>query len=283
LSSELKKGIDPKLIIDIEIMSKRIRISVVEMLFHAKSGHPGGALGSADILSVLYFGGLLKVYPDNPYSLERDLFVLSAGHYCPAWYAALAYRGFFPVEELKTLRKYGSRLLGHPRYRSLPGIENSGGSLGQGFSIALGCAAALKLDNKENKVFCLMGDGEQNEGQVWEGAMFAAHHNLDNIIAIIDVNKIQIDGYTKDVMNAEPFEDKYKAFGWNTIRINGNNIHDVYDAIVRGIEFKGKPTVIIADTIAGKGVKSLENKVMAHGKWISEDDYKNAMRDLKKK
>ena len=272
--------IDSDLLLRIEEMSKKIRISVVEMLFHAKSGHPGGALGSSDILSALYFGDLLKVFPEDPYSLDRDLFVLSAGHYCPAWYAALAYKGFFPVQELKTLRKYGSRLLGHPRYRSLPGIENSGGSLGQGFSIALGCAAALKIDGKNNKVFCLMGDGEQNEGQVWEGAMFAAHHNLDNLVAIIDANKIQIDGFTKDVMNVEPFEDKYKAFGWNTLRVNGNDIKEVYIALKQGINFKGKPTVIIADTIPGKGVKFLENKVMAHGKWISEDDYKNAIKDL---
>ena len=276
----MNNKIDPKLLLSLEAMSNKLRISVVEMLFLAKSGHPGGALSSADIVSVLYFGGLLKVFPEDPYSLDRDIFVLSAGHYCPVWYAALAYRGFFPVEELKTLRRYGSRLLGHPRYRSLPGIENSGGSLGQGFSIALGCAAALKLDNKDNKVFCLMGDGEQNEGQIWEGAMFAAHHNLDNLVGIIDVNKIQIDGFTKDVMNAEPFEDKYKAFGWNTIRIDGNDIEEVYFALRKGMEFKGKPTVIIADTIAGKGVKFLENKVLAHGKWISEDDYKSAIYDL---
>ena len=272
--------IELDVLLRIEEMSKKIRISVVEMLFHAKSGHPGGALGSSDILSALYFGDLLKVFPEDPYSLDRDLFVLSAGHYCPAWYAALAYKGFFPVQELKTLRKYGSRLLGHPRYRSLPGIENSGGSLGQGFSIALGCAAALKIDGKNNKVFCLMGDGEQNEGQVWKGAMFAAHHNLDNLVAIIDANKIQIDGFTKDVMNVEPFEDKYKAFGWNTLRVNGNDIKEIYIALKQGINFKGKPTIIIADTIPGKGVKFLENKVMAHGKWISEDDYKNAIKDL---
>jgi transketolase len=266
------------LLSNIKSMANELRFAVIEMLYHAKSGHPGGALSSADIMATLYFGEILNVFPDDPYSLNRDVFILSSGHYCPVWYAALAYKGFFPVEELKTLRKFGSRLQGHPKYKSLPGIENSGGSLGQGFSIALGCAKAMKIDNKPNKVFCLLGDGEQNEGQVWEAAMFAAHHKLDNLVAIIDVNKIQIDGFTKTIMNTEPLEEKYQAFGWNTVRIDGNNISEVHGAILGTDNCRGKPSVIIADTIAGKGLKSLENKVEAHGKWIAKGVYEEALK-----
>ena len=272
---------DPSKIIKIQAMATKLRRSVVEMLYNAKSGHPGGALSSADIVSSLYFGDILKVFPDDPYSLDRDIFVLSAGHYCPVWYAALAYRGFFELDELNTLRKFGSRLLGHPKYKSLPGIENSGGSLGQGFSIGIGCALSMKIEKRENKVICLLGDGEQNEGQVWEGAMFAAHNELDNLIAVIDVNKIQIDGFTSEVLNSEPLHYKYEAFGWNVIRINGNNVKEILDAFEKAIKTKNKPSVIIADTVAGKGVKSLENRVSSHGKWISKEDYENAIRDLK--
>ena len=231
---------------ELEKIANKLRLKVIEMLYHAKSGHPGGALSSAEVVSALYFGDILKIYPNDPYSLDRDIFVLSAGHYCPIWYAALAFRGFFEEEELTTLRKFGSRLLGHPKYKSLPGIENSGGSLGQGFSIALGCALAFKLDGKSNNVFCLLGDGEQNEGQVWEAAMFASHNKLDNLIAIIDVNKIQIDGFTKDVLSSEPLDSKYQAFGWDTQRIDGNDISQVYSSIQKAILIKDKPSVIIA-------------------------------------
>ena len=264
----------------LENMAQKLRASVVEMLYHAKSGHPGGALSSADIITCLYFADILNVYPDDPYSLDRDIFILSAGHYCPIWYAALAHKGFFEIKELNTLRKFGSRLLGHPKYKSLPGIENSGGSLGQGFSIAIGCAKAMKMENRDSSVYCLLGDGEQNEGQIWEGAMFAGHHKLDNLTAIIDVNKIQIDGYTKEVLNSEPLNEKYEAFGWKVLRINGNKIQDIYAAFEKAKKYSNKPTVIIADTTAGKGVKHLENKVASHGKWISEEDYKLAMKDL---
>ena len=276
----LNKEINQDQLLELQRIANKLRLKVIEMLYHAKSGHPGGALSSAEIISALYFGEILNIFPDDPYSLDRDIFVLSAGHYCPIWYAALAFKGFFKEEELNTLRKYGSRLLGHPKYKSLPGIENSGGSLGQGFSIALGCAVAFKLDNKGNKVFCLLGDGEQNEGQVWEAAMFASHNNLDNLIAIIDVNKIQIDGFTKDILSSEPLDDKYKSFGWNVKRINGNDISQVYSAIQEAILFKDKPSVIIADTIAGKGVSALENTVASHGKWISKEVYESAKIDL---
>jgi len=263
--------------------ARELRIDVVKMLHAAKSGHPGGALSSADIVSTLYFGGVLKVDPDNPYDNTRDLFVLSAGHYCPVWYSALARRGFFPVEELLSLRKFGSRLLGHPKIKVLPGIENSGGSLGQGFSIACGYAYAAKQFGKtDQEVYCLLGDGEQNEGQVWEAAMFSSHLKLSNLCAIIDVNKIQIDGFTSDIMNTEPLDEKYKSFGWNVIRIDGNNIKEILEAFKNFKEEKDKPTVIVADTIAGKGVSFLEGTVKSHGKWITDDECKIAVEDLKK-
>ena len=262
-------------------VSKTLRKDVIEMLHAAKSGHPGGALSSADIISVLYFGDILKVDPKDPYNPNRDLFVLSAGHYCPVWYSALARRGFFPIEELTSLRKFGSRLLGHPKIKVLPGIENSGGSLGQGFSIACGYAyAAKKFGNEKQEVYCLLGDGEQNEGQVWQAAMFSSHHNLSNLCAIIDVNKIQIDGFTNEVMNTEPLDEKYKSFGWNVIRINGNLITEILEAFQI---FKGeinKPTVIIADTVAGKGVSFLEGTVKSHGKWITDEERMVAIKDL---
>ena len=276
----LNKEINKDQLLELERIANKLRLKVIEMLYHAKSGHPGGALSSAEVVSALYFGDILNIFPDDPYSLDRDIFVLSAGHYCPIWYAALAFKGFFEEEELNTLRKFGSRLLGHPKYKSLPGVENSGGSLGQGFSIALGCALAFKLDGKSNKVFCLLGDGEQNEGQVWEAAMFASHNKLDNLIAIIDVNKIQIDGFTKDVLSSEPLDSKYQSFGWNTQRIDGNNISQVYSAIQEAILVKDKPSVIIADTVAGKGVMALENTVASHGKWISKEVYESAKIDL---
>jgi transketolase len=276
----LNKKMNQEQLVYLEKMANKLRLKVIEMLYNAKSGHPGGALSSAEVVSTLYFGNILNIFPNDPYSLERDIFILSAGHYCPIWYAALAFKGFFEEEELITLRKFGSRLLGHPKFRSLPGIENSGGSLGQGFSIALGCAQAFKLDDKKNKVFCLLGDGEQNEGQVWEAAMFASHNKLDNLIAIIDVNKIQIDGYTEYVLNSEPLDAKYEAFGWNVQRIDGNDIAQVYSSIQNALLFKNKPSVIIADTIAGKGVKVLENTVASHGKWISKDVYESAKIDL---
>lgn len=265
----------------LEEQANALRQDVIKMLHSAKSGHPGGALSSADIVSVLFFGGFLKIDPSDPYSSSRDLFILSAGHYCPVWYSALARRGFFPLEELTTLRKFGSRLLGHPKYKSLPGIENSGGSLGQGFSIACGYAyAAKQFGSFDQNVFCLLGDGEQNEGQVWEAAMFSSHHNLSNLCAIIDVNKIQIDGFTSDVMNSEPLDDKYKSFGWNVIRIDGNDIHSIIGALNVFNDENTKPTAIIADTVAGKGVSFLEGTVKAHGKWISDLDYDIAKKDL---
>ncbi|MBA7558926.1 Apulose-4-phosphate transketolase subunit A [subsurface metagenome] len=257
-----------------------LRRSVIEMLYHASSGHPGGSLSSADIITSLYFGGILRHYPQDPYSKDRDVFILSVGHYCPILYAVLAYSGYFPVSELNTLRKYGSRLLGHPKGNVLPGIEHSSGSLGQGISVALGVAKAFKMDGRSNRVYCLMSDGEQEEGQVWEAALFASHHKLDNLCAIIDVNKIQIDGYTNEVCNIEPIVDKYASFNWNTIRIDGHDFKQIFNAFGEYKKTKLKPTVIIADTVAGKGVSYLENTVQAHGKKIGRKEYEVARREL---
>lgn len=256
-------------------ISQKIRLEILQMLATAKSGHPGGSLSSADIFVTLYFSGLVDVNKKNFKSRIRDFIVLSAGHYCPALYAVLAYKKFFSKSKLKTLRKFKSNLLGHPRLNSLPGVENSGGSLGHGISIACGLAISLKNIAKKNKkkVYCIMGDGEQNEGQVWEAAMFASHNKLNNLCVIVDVNKIQIDGFTKDILNSEPLDKKYRAFNFMVIKIDGNNHRKLYKAIKKFKNYKGnKPTVILANTIAGKGLRSIENKVRAHGQPITNHD-----------
>lgn len=256
-------------------LSKKIRLEILEMLTEAKSGHPGGSLSSADIFVSLYFSGLVDVHKNNFKSRIRDFVILSAGHYCPALYAVLAYKQFFSKSKLKTLRKYKSNLLGHPKLNSLPGVENSGGSLGHGISIACGLAISLKNIAKKNnkKVYCIMGDGEQNEGQVWEAAMFASHNKLNNLCIIVDINKIQIDGYTKDILNSEPLDKKYSAFNFRVTKVDGNDHKKLYNAIKKFKNYKGnKPTVILANTIAGKGLKSIENKVRAHGQPITKND-----------
>jgi transketolase len=262
---------------DLENLSSTIRVEVLQMLNNAGSGHPGGSLSSLDILVNLYFSGFLNINKNNHKSNTRDLVILSAGHYCPTLYAILSYKGLFSKKILKTLRKFDSPLLGHPKLYSLPGVENSGGSLGQGISLACGYAIAAKNFAKKKipKVYCLMGDGEQNEGQVWEAAMFAAHNKLNNLCAIVDINKIQIDGYTKDIMNAEPLKKKYQSFNWHTIRINGNDHKSISEAFKKFLNYKGtKPTIILADTLAGKGLKSIEGLVSAHGQPITLDHIK---------
>lgn len=263
-----------KKLIFLEKISKRVRTEVVKMLSLSGSGHPGGSLSSADFLTNLYFSGLLKFNKKNFKSRDRDLVILSAGHYCPTLYAILAIKNFFSLKLLKSLRKFKSPLLGHPRLNELPGLENSGGSLGQGISIACGYALMLKNFQKKTslpKVYCIMGDGEQNEGQVWEAALFAAKYKLNNLCAIIDVNKIQIDGKTGEIMNTEPLQKKYQSFNWRVERINGHSHNSIYSAIKRFIINKGnKPTVILADTIAGKGLPSIQGKVSAHGAPINQ-------------
>jgi len=256
--------------------SKKLRYEVLRMLNSAGSGHPGGSLSSLDILVNLYFSGLLNLNKKNYKTNARDLVVLSAGHYCPTLYAILAYKGLYSKQILRSLRKFNSKLLGHPRLNELPGIENSGGSLGQGISLACGYAIAAKRFSKNiPRVYCLMGDGEQNEGQVWEAAMFAGHYQLSNLCGIVDINKIQIDGYTKDIMDSEPLEEKYKSFKWNVIKVNGHDHLKLYSAFRKFLNYKGqKPTIILANTIAGKGLKSIEGLVSSHGQPITTEHLK---------
>lgn len=256
------------------VISDQLRSTILRMLENAKSGHPGGSLSSLDLITVLYFTDLLNKKKIKLKKKDRDLVVLSAGHYCPAIYAALAYSGFFSKNKLMTLRKFGSKLLGHPKLYELPGLENSGGSLGQGISLACGYALALKRFEKSSKsnVYCIMGDGEQNEGQVWEAALFAAHNKLDNLIGFIDVNKIQIDGFTKDILNTEPLQKKYLSFGWDVLRCDGHNFKKIYQNIKTLKKRKNKkPKILILDTKAGKGLKEIEGKVEAHGYPITKN------------
>lgn len=247
-------------------LSFLIRNSVVRMLCKAGSGHLGGSLSLADICTTLYFN-TLNHQPNNPDWPDRDRVILSAGHLAPVLYATLAHAGYFEIEELYSLRKVGSRLQGHPaKDKGLPGIETSSGSLGQGLSIALGMALAAKIDSQKITIHTLMGDGELQEGQVWEAAMAAAHHKLDNLIAIVDKNGLQIDGKISDVMNLEPLRNKWESFGWNVIECNGHNFNELIVSFESAKKSSKKPTVILARTIMGKGIKTIENDSRWHGK-----------------
>lgn len=260
-------------------IARKVRIDIIEMLSESKSGHPGGSLSCADILTVLYFD---KMYVDiyEQKNDDRDRLVLSKGHAAPALYAVLAERGFFNKKELKTLRKYGSILQGHPDMNSTPGLDMTTGSLGQGLSAANGIAIAGKLNKKEYTVYAILGDGELEEGQVWEAAMTAAHYKLDNLIAFIDNNGLQIDGTNKEVMNIYPIDEKFKAFNWNVIKIDGHDIEQIKNAIDQGKNMKGKPTVIIAKTIKGKGVSFMENQVQWHGVAPNSEQKEEALKEL---
>jgi transketolase len=255
-----------------------IRKDILKMLTAAGSGHTGGSLSIVEILVALYYYAL-KNDPKNPNWKERDLFLLSKGHACPALYAVLAEKGYFPKEDLWGLRKFGSRLQGHPQL-GLPGIEISSGSLGQGLSIANGMALAARIDKLPNRIYCLMGDGETNEGQVWEAAMTAAHYKLDNVCAIIDYNKLQIDGFCCDVKNMGAYIDKWKDFGWYTIETDGHDIQKLIDAFDKAKTVKLMPAVIIAHTVKGKGVSFVENKVEWHGIAPKKEDYERAIKEL---
>ncbi|MFH2144070.1 MAG: transketolase [Bacteroidota bacterium] len=251
---------------ELKNIAKKIRTSIIKSIAEAESGHTGGSLGLADIFTVLYFN-ILNHNPENPDWEDRDRLILSIGHVVPVQYAALAHTGYFPLEELLTLRKLGSRLQGHPgKDHGLPGIEISSGSLGQGLSVAVGLALAAKIDNKKYYVYSIHGDGELQEGSIWEAAMSASHHKLDNIIAVIDRNNLQIDGKTCSVMNIDPLDQKWSSFGWHVIKCDGNDINEVISSFKQAKEHKGKPTVIIAKTLMGKGVKSIENNYKWHGK-----------------
>ncbi len=243
-----------------------IRLSILKMLTKAGSGHTGGSMDLADIFAVLYFKHL-NYNIDNQYDEDRDRVVLSIGHTAPVLYATLAEAGFFPKEELLTLRDFGSRLQGHPsKDFNLPGVETSAGSLGQGLSIALGMALAAKMDNKKHRIYCIMGDGELQEGSVWEAAMAAAHHKLDNLCAVVDRNRLQIDGDTENVMSLEPLNAKWKSFGWYVIDIDGHNHNQIAAAFSKAKLIKDKPVLVVANTVMGKGVKSIENNCKWHGK-----------------
>ncbi|MCD6112824.1 MAG: transketolase [Bacteroidales bacterium] len=261
-----------KKIEELTFISRQIRIDVVKSLAEAGSGHLGASLGLADVFTVLYFS-VLNHRPDKPLWEDRDRLILSIGHVAPVLYAALANAGYFPKQELMTLRKLGSRLQGHPgRDHGLPGIELSAGSLGQGLSVAVGMALAAKMDKKLWKVFCINGDGEMQEGSIWEAAMSAAYYKLDNLTTIVDRNKVQIDGENSDVMEIEPLVDKWKSFGWDVLLCNGNDVSKLLKVFSKAKSLSGKPKVIIAETLMGKGVKTIENNYKWHGKVPAKED-----------
>ncbi len=265
---------------ELESIANKLRQHIIEMTCHAQSGHPGGSLSSADIIAVLYFYKL-KHNPKEPNWPARDRFVMSKGHAAPVLYAALAESGYFSKKYLNTLRQIGSSLQGHIDMLSLPGIEMSTGSLGQGLSAANGMALAARLDKKNYHVYCLMGDGECQEGQVWEAAMTSSHRKLDNLTAIVDHNRYQIDGHVADIKSIMPIADKFKAFGWNVISCNGHSIKALVSALDEAAKKKGKPTVIIADTLKGKGVSFMEAKPLDyHGKAPSQEEKAQALSEL---
>lgn len=268
-----------ELVQQLQEKAKEIRKSIVQMTGAAGSGHPGGSLSAADIVATLYFHEL-RINPQEPDWPDRDRFILSKGHAAPVLYAALAEKGFFPKEELLSLRKFGSRLQGHPDMKALPGVEMSTGSLGQGLSVANGVALAGKLDRKDYRVYVLLGDGECQEGMVWEAAMAAAHYQLDNLTVFLDYNGLQIDGPVQDVMSPEPLTDKWKAFGWHVLAIDGHDISAILSAISEAKETKGRPTIIVAKTVKGKGVSFMENQVGWHGVAPKPEQVAQALAEL---
>ena len=260
--------------------AKNIRVGIIEGTHAAKSGHPGGSLSIADIMAYLYFEEM-NIDPKNPQNPDRDRFVMSKGHCAPALYAALANRGFFPVEELTTLRKIGSRLQGHPDMTLTPGVDMSAGSLGLGISSAAGMALAAKIDGKDYRVYTAVGDGESEEGQVWEACMFAAHYKLDNLCVIIDWNGLQIDGAVTEVMNPTPHDKKLEAFGFHVISINAHDFNEIEAALNEAKTVKGKPTAIIAKSVKGKGVSFMEDQASWHGSAPNDEQYAQAVAELK--
>ena len=261
--------------------ANEIRKGIVTAVYSAKSGHPGGSLSAADILTYLYFEEL-NIDPKDPKKADRDRFVLSKGHIAPGLYSTLAHRGYFPVEDLKTLRHVGSYLQGHPDMKHIPGVDMSSGSLGQGGSAAVGMALAGKLDQVDYRVYCLFGDGEIQEGQVWEAAMFAGAHKLDNLVFIVDNNGLQIDGNIEDVCSPYPIADKFKAFNFHVEEIDAHDFEQIDAAFKKARETKGMPTAIIAKSVKGKGVSFMENQASWHGTAPNDEQYAQAMADLEK-
>ncbi len=274
MTKELKK--------ELEIYATKIRMGVIESTHNANSGHPGGSLSAADVFAYLY-GKELRIKPEDPKWEDRDRFVLSKGHCAPGLYSALANKGYFPVEDLKTLRKVDSYLQGHPNMNTVPGIDMSTGSLGQGVSVAAGMAKGAKYLGKDINVYTLLGDGEIQEGQVWEAFMYAANYKLDNLCVIIDSNGLQIDGFVKDVMNVEPIDEKLRAFGFDAVVVNGNDIEELDGAFEQFHATSGKPFAIIMKTVKGKGVSFMENQAGWHGKAPNKEQYDIAMGELNAK
>jgi len=264
---------------ELEVFATKSRLLILEGIYNAKAGHPGGSLSIAELMAYLY-NVEMRVDANNPKWEDRDRFVLSKGHAAPALYAALALKGFFPTEDIKTLRKSDSYLQGHPSMKTVPGVDMSTGSLGQGISTAVGMALAAKLDNKDFRVYTILGDGEIEEGQVWEAAMFANAKGLDNLVVIVDNNNLQIDGTVEEVNSPYPIPEKFTAFGFNTIEIDGNNLDEIEAAFKNAKATKGKPTAIIAKTIKGKGVSYMENAVNWHGAAPNEELYNTAVAEL---
>ena len=269
-SSEIKQ---------LQILAAKSRMGAILGTYHAKSGHPGGSLSAADIFTYLYFKEM-NVKPEQPDWEDRDRFVLSKGHCCPSLYATLALKGFFDWNELTSLRHVGAMLQGHPDMKGTPGIDMSTGSLGQGISAACGMALAAKLDNKDYRTYTVLGDGEVEEGQVWEAAMFASHNKLDNLVVIVDQNGLQIDGTVEEVAGIEPLDKKFESFGFEVIKIDGHDFEQIASALDKAKTVKGKPTAILAKTIKGKGVSFMENQVGWHGVAPNDEQYKQAMAEL---
>ena len=266
---------------ELEKKANEVRQSIVTALHSAKSGHPGGSLSAADIMTYLYFEEM-NVDPKNPKMADRDRFVLSKGHVAPALYSVLAHKGYFPVEDLVTLRHTGSYLQGHPDMKHIPGVDMSAGSLGQGLSCAVGMAQAGKMADKDYQVYAMCGDGEIQEGQIWEAAMWAGAHHLDNLTVIVDNNNLQIDGTVEEVCSPYPIDKKFEAFNFHVININGNDMEEIRNAFAEAKKVKGMPVAIIAKTTKGKGVSFMENQVGWHGKAPNDEQYEQAMEELKK-
>jgi transketolase len=271
---KLKKNLE-----ELQEMCKRVRRHIIEMTGAAKSGHPGGSLSAVEILVTLFFD-IMKHDPANPQWPDRDRFILSKGHGCPVLYAVMAECGYTPVDQLKTLRKLGSPYQGHPDKRFIPALEASTGSLGQGLSLALGMGCAARLDGRPWRTYVVLGDGEIQEGQIWETAMFGAYHKVDNVVAIVDYNRIQLDGWVKDIMEVEPLVPKWKSFGWHVIELDGHNIPALQAAFAEAEAIKGKPVAIIAHTVKGKGVSFMENNPKFHGVAPTPDEVQVALKEL---
>jgi transketolase len=277
----LEQGTSTETISALKAQANEIRRDILAMIHAAHSGHPGGSLSAADFVTALYFH-FLRIDPARPDWPDRDRFILSKGHACPVWYATLARRGYFPVDQLKTLRQINSILQGHPDMNKTPGLDMTTGSLGQGLSVGVGMGLGLKLDRRRSRVYVVLGDGELDEGQVWEAAMAAAKFKLDNLLAIVDYNNLQLDGTCDEVMPLEPLAAKWKAFNWRVFEMDGNDMRQIVDTIQQALAVVGQPSVIIAKTIKGKGVSFMENMCDWHGRAPSDEQFEQAVRELER-